>query len=207
HPPVTGLHPNEILVNDTPERLPQKDLKARKAVSPLTGRLVFSIIEDNGDSAKILESAGLTTWDPLGCLVFHLAIAIRRHAGSLLTNGLVRQMLDTLEAAFPELVAATRARCSIPGLRRILQALLDDGISIRDLRGILESLLMINLTTDTDSAGRLIFIPPASRSSPLPSSLDSIDINFCIEQVRHGLKRAISYKYARGTQTLVAYLL
>ena len=32
-------------------------------------------------------------------------------------------------------------------------------------------------------------------------------MNICIEHVRHSLKRAISQQYARGTQTLVAYLL
>ena len=207
HPPVTGLRPNEIMVNDTTERLALIGVKAHEAVSPVTGRIVFSIVQAEGAATKTLESAGLTTWDPLGRLVLHLAIEIRRNAGSLLTNGIVRHMLNTLEASFPQLVAAARARCSVPRLRRILQALLDEGISIRDLPSILESLLAINGTTDAETAGRLMFIPQGSKSCPLPSSLDSIDMNICIEHVRHSLKRAISFKYARGTQTLVAYLL
>ena len=214
HPPVSGLRANEILVNDTVDRVSKMKLnemtvKAREAVSPVTGRLVFSIADGDDALTKALESAGLTIWDPLGYLVLHLAIAIRHHAGSLLTDGIVRYMVDTLKTVFPQLVAATRARCSISWLRRLLQALLDERISIRDLRSILEAVLGINGTTEPGLDGRLVVIPVASKLclAPAPSSLEAVDFDVCIEQVRRSLKRAISHKNSRGTQTLVAYLL
>src|SRR5205814_1772942 len=70
-PPVKGLLPGEMVVNDTAERVNDiarrlsLSVTARQAVSPVTNRLTFAIVSGEQSTAEKLESEGLTTWDPL----------------------------------------------------------------------------------------------------------------------------------------------
>ncbi|HTU84967.1 MAG TPA: flagellar biosynthesis protein FlhA [Solirubrobacteraceae bacterium] len=86
------------------------------------------------------EALGYTVVDGESVIVTHLTETIRSHAAQLLTRQDVRQLLDQLkeinEAVVTEVVPEV---LSLGEIQRVLQSLLAEGVSIRDLGAIVES--------------------------------------------------------------------
>jgi flagellar biosynthesis protein FlhA len=86
------------------------------------------------------EALGYTVVDGESVIVTHLTETIRGHAAQLLTRQDVRQLLDQLketnEAVVTEVVPDV---LSLGEIQRVLQALLSEGVSIRDLGAIVEA--------------------------------------------------------------------
>jgi flagellar biosynthesis protein FlhA len=86
------------------------------------------------------EALGYTVVDGESVIVTHLTETIRTHAAQLLTRQDVRQLLDQLkeinEAVVTEVVPDV---LSLGEIQRVLQSLLSEGVSIRDLGAIVES--------------------------------------------------------------------
>ncbi|MFZ5441646.1 MAG: type III secretion system export apparatus subunit SctV [Myxococcota bacterium] len=179
-PVVTGQATlGHILVNDTVDRLRLMNVEGFDAVNPATRQPAAWVPEQHKD---MLESAGLTTWDVPGYIILHLASVLRRHAREFVGVQEVQTMLDQLEKAFPAIVKEVVPKVvTVLKLTDILGRLVEEEISIRDLRGILQALA---------EQGQL--------------EADSVMLT---EHVRSSLKRYVSHKYARGTNTLVVYLL
>jgi len=86
------------------------------------------------------EALGYTVVDSESVIVTHLTETIRRHVAELLTRQDTRALLDRLgesnaavvEEVIPDLL-------SVGELQRVLQALLREGVSIRDLGAIVEA--------------------------------------------------------------------
>jgi type III secretion protein V len=179
-PVVTGQATlGHILVNDTVERLKLMNVQGFEAVNPATRQPAAWVPEQSKD---MLEGAGLTTWDVPGYIILHLAAVLRRHGREFVGVQEVQTMLDQLEKAFPAIVKEVVPKVvSILKLTDILGRLVEEEISVRDLRGILQALA---------EHGQV--------------EADSVMLT---EHVRSALKRYVSHKYARGTNTLVVYLL
>ncbi|MBO9533326.1 MAG: flagellar biosynthesis protein FlhA [Solirubrobacteraceae bacterium] len=87
------------------------------------------------------EALGYTVVDTESVIVTHLTEVIRRHVADLLTRQDTKQLLDGLkevnaavvDEVVPDLV-------SIGEIQRVLQALLREGVSIRDLGAIIEAI-------------------------------------------------------------------
>ncbi len=179
-PVVTGRATlGHILVNDTVERLRLMNVEGFEAVNPATRQPAAWVPEQHKD---MLEAAGLTTWDVPGYIILHLAAVLRRHAREFVGVQEVQTMLDQLEKAFPAIVKEVVPKVvTVLKLTDILGRLVEEEISIRDLRGILQALAEQGQT-----------------------EADSVMLT---EHVRSAQKRYVSHKYARGTGTLVVYLL
>jgi flagellar biosynthesis protein FlhA len=95
---------------------------------------------DEGARAEA-EALGYTVVDAESVIVTHLTETIRRHADELLTRQETRKLLDTLKeenaAAVDEVVPE---KLGVGEIQRVLQALLREGVSIRDLGTILEAI-------------------------------------------------------------------
>jgi flagellar biosynthesis protein FlhA len=87
------------------------------------------------------EALGWTVVDPESVVVTHLTETIRAHAAELLTRQETRQLLDQLKevnaAVVDEVVPDV---LSLGEIQRVLQALLGEGVSIRDLGSIVEAI-------------------------------------------------------------------
>jgi type III secretion protein V len=179
-PVVTGQATlGHVLVNDTVDRLRLMNIEGFDAVNPATRQPAAWVPEAN---KEMLESAGLTTWDVPGYIILHVAAVLRRHAREFVGVQEVQTMLDQLEKAFPAIVKEVVPKVvTVLKLTDILGRLVEEEISIRDLRGILQALA---------EQGQM--------------EADSVMLT---EHVRSSLKRYVSHKYARGTNTLVVYLL
>jgi len=88
---------------------------------------------------KSAEVAGYTVVDAPSVLVTHLSESVRRHCHEILTRQDVQLLLDNLKQTNPAVVnELIPAQLSVGQVQRILQNLLAEGISIRNLGGILE---------------------------------------------------------------------
>lgn len=116
------------------------------------------------------ESMGYTVVDPPSIIATHLTEVIRQHIAELLTRQDVQNLINNIKennsALIEELVPKLMG---IGEIQKVLQNLLEEGISIRDLVTIFETL--------ADHA-------PVTR-----------DTDILTEYVRQSLKRAISGKY------------
>lgn len=116
------------------------------------------------------ESLGYTVVDPPSIIATHLTEIIRSHIAELLTRQDVQNLIDNVKENNPVLVDELVPKLlGIGEIQKVLQNLLAEGISIRDLITIFETLADHATTTrDTD---------------------------VLTEYVRQSLKRAISNKY------------
>ncbi len=99
-----------------------------------------------------LESQALTggyaVVDQTSVLSTHLAELIRQHAYELLTRQETKRLLDRLGESHPKLAEELVPKTlSLGEVQRVLQQLLREQVSIRDLSTILESLLDISAST------------------------------------------------------------
>jgi flagellar biosynthesis protein FlhA len=96
-------------------------------------------IPDSGRAEA--EALGWTVVDAESVVVTHLTETIRKHAGELLTRQETRHLLDQLKevnaAVVDEVVPDV---LSLGEVQRVLQALLREGVSIRDLGSVLEAI-------------------------------------------------------------------
>lgn len=125
------------------------------------------------------------------------------------TVELTQYSLDVLNESFPDLVRSALNQFNVHQICAVLRSLLDEEISVKDLRSILEGMLAVNGVTDIDPKHYIVFTPPAENLCLVASGRGMADLtasdyaNF----VRSWRKRYISYKYARGSESLPALLL
>ena len=99
------------------------------------------------------DLTGATVVDRASVVITHLAEVVRANASRLLGREDVRALTDVVKSTHPVVVEElTPALLSLGQVQRVLQGLLDEGLPIRDLVRIFESLsLAAKVTTDADS--------------------------------------------------------
>ncbi|NLL76193.1 MAG: flagellar biosynthesis protein FlhA [Clostridiales bacterium] len=122
------------------------------------------------------ESLGYTVVDPPSIIATHLTEVIRQYISELLTRQDVQNLVNNIKETNPSLIEELVPKLlSIGEIQKVLQNMLKEGISIRDLLTIFETLADYAATTrDTD---------------------------ILTEYVRQSLKRAISSKYFPANET------
>jgi type III secretion protein V len=199
-----GLAPDEVLVNDIPDRLELLGVTARAATNPANDRPCALVAAADGPRC---EQAGLTTWDAAGYVVLSLAGALRRHAAELFSSAQCETTLRRLDQAFPMPVFNVLERFALGELREVLQALLREGVSIRDLRSVLEALLETEGSLDVDYSKYVVLFARDAHPLLEPSHLDRALPQDLVESVRLALRRQITHQHTRGGSTIVAHLL
>ena len=88
---------------------------------------------------KQAEVAGYTVVDAPSVLVTHLSETIKRNAHAILSRQDVQTLIDHLKQTHPTVVnELIPAQLTVGQIQRVLQNLLAEGVSIRNLAGILE---------------------------------------------------------------------
>ncbi|KSV60695.1 flagellar biosynthesis protein FlhA [Acetivibrio ethanolgignens] len=122
------------------------------------------------------ESMGYTVVDPPSIIATHLTEVIRNHLDELMTRQDVQNLINNVQEANQTLISELVPKLlGVGEIQKVLQNLLSEGISIRDLITIFETL--------ADYA-------PTTR-----------DTDVLTEYVRQSLKRAISNKYFPQNET------
>lgn len=128
-----------------------------------------------------LQKAGIACMPPAKILAYHLSLILSRHASDFLGMQETKYLLDRMEERAPDLVREATRLLPVQRIAEIFQRLVQEQVSIRDLRTILESLI-----------------------EWAPKEKDTIMLT---EYVRGGLKRQICYMYSKGYNMLPAVLL
>ena len=122
------------------------------------------------------ESMGYTVVDPPSIIATHLTQVIREHIAELLSRQDTQNLINNLKEGNPTLVEELVPKLlSVGEIQKVLQNLLKEAVSIRDLLTIFETL--------ADYA-------PTTR-----------DCDILTEYVRQALKRAISNKFFPSNET------
>jgi|GEM_PF-1524589 len=199
--PQVGLGPEECQVNETPVKLKLLDITGTAAGNPAS-ELPNSIT--NLKHKSVLEASGYTTWDQMGYLMLSLAAMLRGNGDCFVSRRFVEGQLEQLEKAFPALVGATRSMGSVEELTAVLRNLAAEQISLQNLRLILERLLDYQLRNDS---GGPVLLDDAAPVWKVKQVVPEDHVAELTRFVRQGMKRQISGKYARRTDTIVVYLM
>ncbi len=101
---------------------------------------------------EAVELRGFTVVDPASVITTHVSETLRSNSQELLGRQEVQALLDHLGERYPKLVSdVVPGKVSLTQLRRVLQNLLQERVSVRDLRLILETLADYG-TPETDPA-------------------------------------------------------
>ena len=133
------------------------------------------------DKKELAEIYGYTVIDPLSVLITHLSETVKTHAHELLSRQDLNQLLNNIKKDNELLVEEVVPGVLSPGnLQKILSNLLKEGIPIKDMETILETV------------------------SDYGASVK--DTEMLTEYVRQALKRTITRKWSEGGQIRVITL-
>lgn len=157
---------------------PTGDVDGIRTIEPAYGIPSKWIQPELKDMAEIY---GYTVIDPLSVMLTHLSEIIRRYAHELLTRAEIMQIVENAKKASPELVEESIPNMISYGtLQKVLYNLLKEGVPIKDMVTVIESLL------DTVQS--------------------SNDIDVMTENVRTALKRTITRRFCESGQLMVITL-
>ncbi len=158
---------------------PEHDnLEGIETVEPAFGIAAKWISEDRRVKAEL---AGYTLIDPTSVIITHLSEVIKNHAHELLSRQEVGNILANLRRTNEALVNDTiPAIITVGTLQKVLCSLLREGVPIRDIETILETLADYGTTVK--------------------------DMDMLTEYVRQSLKRAITHRFAEAGQLKVISL-
>ncbi|MDR1179356.1 MAG: flagellar biosynthesis protein FlhA [Spirochaetales bacterium] len=154
---------------------PREEVPGEKTKEPIFGTPALWITEDMREKA---DRAGYTVVDPSSIIATHLTEVIKKHAAEILGRQELHAILETLKKDYPVLVEdALKTPLGLGGIQKVLQNLLRERVSIRNIVEILETI--------ADYGG-----------------LENVGVNFMTEKVRQALARQICFQYADESKKL-----
>ena len=130
------LRPTMLLAMNPAGGLP--DVSGEQTREPAFGLPALWIDQDAKEQAMFL---GCTVVDPSSVLTTHLTEMVREHMAELLSYAETQKLLDELPREQQKLVTdLIPSQIAVGGVQRVLQALLAERVSIRDLPTILEGI-------------------------------------------------------------------
>jgi flagellar biosynthesis protein FlhA len=151
----------------------REEIAGESTRDPAFGLPAIWITEENREKA---EQMGYTVVDPPSIIATHLTEIIKSHAAEILGRQEVQSILDALKTDYPAVVEEVNKVFSVGEIQKVLQGLLKEQVSIRNMVAILESL------GDYGSVSK--------------------DAGFLIEKVRQALGRQICLQYVDDKKVL-----
>lgn len=159
---------------------PDVEIDGIETVEPAYGIPSRWIKPENKEKAELY---GYTVIDPLSVMVTHLSEVIRQHAYEMITRQEVFHLVENAKKSSPELIGeAFPDLISYSLLQRVLTSLLKEGVPVKDLETIIET--MMEVISET--------------------GLPVKDIDMITERIRTALKRTITRMYCEdGTMKVL----
>jgi flagellar biosynthesis protein FlhA len=151
----------------------REELEGESTTDPAFGLPATWIAEAEREKA---ERLGYTVVDPPSIIATHLTEIIKAHAGEILGRQEVQSILDTLKNDYPTVVEEVTKSFSVGEIQKVLQGLLREQVSIRNIVVILETM------ADYGSVSK--------------------DTSFLIEKVRQALGRQICLHFSGDSKTI-----
>ncbi|MCQ2388955.1 MAG: type III secretion system export apparatus subunit SctV, partial [Kiritimatiellae bacterium] len=173
-----ALRAGYVFALETPENLEATGIAFEPGKPFITGYQTCWVKEDQ---KQRLEDGGIRYLDLNGVLTYHLSGVLRRYANEFLSIQETRLLLDHMEKEAGELVREVQRVLPIQKITDVLQRLVQEGICVRDLKRIMQTLIEWGQKEK--------------------------DAVLLVEYVRSSLSRYISYKFSGGQNLIAAYLL
>jgi type III secretion protein V len=170
--------PGKLIVRDKPANLDVLGVRYETGEDFLPKIPTIWVDESYRDQ---LKRASVPFMESAQILTYHLSFVLKKHADTFIGLQETRYLLDQMEAGYPELVKEVQRVMPLQKIAEVLQRMVQEEISIRDLRNIMETLI------DWGQKEK--------------------DPVLLTEYVRISLKRSISYRYSGGQNILAVYLL
>ncbi len=172
------MRPKHLLVREAPENLTALSIPFETDKGFLPG---IPTLWTPAELKGALANAGIPFLDPTQMLSYHIALVLKKYAAEFIGIQETRALLTDMETRFPELAKEVQRVMPIHKIAEILQRLVGEGVSIRNLRAVMEALIEWG-----------------------QKEKDSVMLT---EYVRVALKRHISHRHSAGQNILPAYLL
>lgn len=130
---------------------------------------------------ELMSKAGIKFWRPMEVVILHASYFFRNYANEFVGIQEVKSMIEFMEKSFPDLVKEVTRLIPLQKMTDIFKRLIQEQVSVKDLRTIMESLAEWAQTEK--------------------------DTVLLTEYVRSSLKRYISYKHSQGQAVLSVYIL
>lgn len=178
--PVTQgqLRPQHVLARESEQNLKALGI-AYETGKPFLPHMATVWVETT--QKERLDSVGVSYLEPLQILANHTGVLLKRYAADFLGIQETRFLLSKLEAKFPDLIKELQRVLPPQKISEILQRLVSESVSIRNLRAISEAMIEWG-----------------------QKEKDSVLLT---EHVRTALRRQISYKFSSGQNMLPAHML
>lgn len=178
-PVATGtLRPDSLLVRESIATLETLGVAYETGPAFLPG---IPTVWVQAQLRKTLADIGIANMTPTQIFSYHLAAVLKRCAPDFVGIQETRSLLTSMEGRYGELVKEATRVLSPQKIAEIFQRLVSEGISIRNLRTILEALIEWG-----------------------QKEKDSVLLT---EYVRSALKRQIAHQYTSEQNAMTAYLL
>ena len=149
---------------------PEKEIDGIDTIEPAYGIPSKWITIDKKEMAEIY---GYTVIDPLSVMLTHLSEVVKKHAYELLNRQEVVRLVENTKKQSPELVEELIPNViSYGNFQKILTNLLREGVPIKDMETIMETIIDVSMTMK--------------------------DIDSITEQISIALKRTITRKFCEG---------
>lgn len=172
---VPGGH---LLLQDDPLHLELMNVPSLEATSPLTRRAAHWVAREHEAQ---LQQAGIGYLRADELLREVLDRTLRQYAGDFLGIQETRQLLERIEPSYGELVKEALRLVSLQRMAEALRLLVEEGVSIRNQRALLESMV--------EWGGR------------------DADVVRLVEHLRASLARQISHQHADRNRVIAAWVL
>ncbi len=168
---------------------------------PAFGLPAIWISSDKRDRAQI---AGYTVVDCTTVMATHISEVIKQHAHELLGRQEVQELIDNLARHYPKLVEELiPAVLNLGMIMKVLQNLMKEGVSIRDLRTILETMADYAPTTrDTDIITEYVRYALARTISNELASNGTIPVITLAKGAEDAIRNSIQHKDTGSFLTL-----
>lgn len=133
------------------------------------------------ENKELAEIYGYTVIDPLSVMLTHMSEVVSVHSYELLSRSEVLQLIENVKATIPELIEEAFPKIiSYSAFQKILSNLLKEGVPIKDMVTIIETIVDSSATTK--------------------------DMDMITENIRVALKRTITRKFCEAGQMKVLTL-
>jgi type III secretion protein V len=173
-----AIRPGYLYVRETEENLSLFNIPFEPVEKPPDRRAAFWV--PLASQPRLVE-AGIAYMEPPKLLSFHISLVLRRYASDFMGLQETKGLLTRMETEFGELVREVQRVIPPQRIAEVLQRLVQEDISVRNLRLIFQALI-----------------------EWAPKEKDTLILS---EYVRIALRRYISYKFSGGQNILVVYLL
>lgn len=173
-----SVMPDKMLAMDAGMVVDKESIEGIPTKEPVFGMDALWVDISQKDEAAI---QGYTIIDPANVITTHLTELIKEYAEEFITIDEVKTLINKLSNKYPTIVSEAQ-NISLSTIKKVLQSLLHEGIPIRDMITILESLV--------------------DAYPVLQNDIDSL-----VEQVRARLSRTITDLYKSDDNILKAMIL